>query len=162
MGQEEESFAPVRRADVGRSEQIPFDIAPERGKVGQDVGEPKRKVSGDVFAEEESGAALAEDAQDFGPQVSLVIGSASRSGARERLARVAAHDEIHRATPGSSVEGSKVTPDRSIGQLAALHRRDQTRGRECFPLDVADCASRSNALESQVDPTDPGAQTEGT
>lgn len=106
MGQEEEPLAPVRRTDVGRAEQIPLDIAPELGKVVQDVGEPKRKVSRDVLAEEEPRSAVAEDAQDLGPQVALVIRSAARSGDAERLAWVSANDEIHCATPGSSVEGS--------------------------------------------------------
>ena len=46
----------MRRSNVGRAEQAPFNIRPDFGKVGKDVGEPKRKVSGDVFAEQVSGS----------------------------------------------------------------------------------------------------------
>lgn len=162
VGQEEQPLSPMRRSDLARGEHAPFNMRPHFGKVGKDRGEPKRKVSCDVLAEQISGSALAVDPQDFGPEVSRVGCAESSSCGAEWLAGVSANDEIHAATPCSSIEGSQVTPDRSLSQPPFLHRCDQTRGSECFPLDVADRASRSKALESKVDPADSGAQAEGT
>ena len=62
----------MRRSDLARGEHAPLDIRPDFGKVGKDSGEPKRKVSGDVLAEQVAGSALAVDPQDFGPEVSRV------------------------------------------------------------------------------------------
>ena len=44
-GDDEEPGALVGRADVGRSYNRPFRIEPEVGKVSEDVGKPKSKVS---------------------------------------------------------------------------------------------------------------------
>lgn len=162
VGQEEQSFPLMGSSNVGRLEHTPLDIRPQGGKPLEDFLEAKAEVSKDVLAEQVSGSALAVDPQDFGPEVPGVSFSESLPGRAERLARVSANDEIHAATPRSSVEGSQVTPDRSLSQPPFLHRCDQTRGRECFPFDVTDRASRSKALESKVDPADAGAETEGT
>jgi hypothetical protein len=96
----------MRRPNVGRGEHAPFDIRPHFGKVGKDSGEPKRNVSEHVFAEQVAGSALAVDAEHFGPEVPRVGGAASQSGVGKWLAWKSANDEIHAATPRSSVEGS--------------------------------------------------------
>jgi hypothetical protein len=106
VGQEEQPLALVRRAHVARSEQIPLDIRPALGKVGKNSVEPKRKVPGDVLAEQVSSAALAPDSEHVGPQVAFVEPARALSGEAEGLAWVPRNDEIHRATPNSSVEGS--------------------------------------------------------
>lgn len=75
---------------------------------------------------------------------------------RERLARVAAHDEIHRSTPGSRVEGDQIRPNRREIQetfFHALKERVDTKG---FPLHENDRASVWNSeLESKVKSADP-------
>jgi hypothetical protein len=106
VGQEEEPIPAMRRPNVGRGEHTPFDIRPHFGKVDKDSGEPKRNVSEHVLAEQVAGSALAVDAEHFGPEVAGVGGAASHPCGAERLAWVSANDEIHAATPRSSVEGS--------------------------------------------------------
>jgi len=161
VGQEEESASTVGRSHVLRGEQVPDDIAPELGKVSKHVGEPKRKVPLNVLAEEEARAGLLEDAQDLRPEVALVDFSEALAGGAEWLARIARHDEIHRSTPGSSVEGSQVAPDRSTSQDSVVHARDQNRGCMSFSLHVADRASRSQGVQPEVEPSDAGAEAEG-
>jgi len=56
VGQHEESLAQLRGADLGRGEQTPLRIEPERGKVAKDVGEPKLNVPRHVLEEDEGRA----------------------------------------------------------------------------------------------------------
>jgi len=70
----------VRRAHVGRSEQIPFRIEPKRGKVGKTVSEPKSNDPWDIFKEYKSGFDFFEDSRDIGPEPPVVIGSALSAG----------------------------------------------------------------------------------
>lgn len=146
----------MRRAHVGRSHADPLRIEPDGGKVGKHVGEPKRKVSSDVLAEEERRTALLEDAVDLGPQVALVVGSASASCLRERLAWVSRNDEIHRATPASAVEGSQIVVDRSLIQRRLRHPFHEAGCGESVPLDHAHGADPAG--QAEVETSDPGAE----
>jgi hypothetical protein len=49
VGEEEETFALVCRADGGRRYNQPFRIEPEAGKVGEDVGESEGNMPCDVL-----------------------------------------------------------------------------------------------------------------
>lgn len=160
VGQDEEPLASVRRSDIGRAQHTPLRIEPERGKVGKDVGEPKRNVPGDVLEEPKRGAGFVEDSCDVRPQVSLVGVAESSSGDAEWLARVAACDEIHRATPRSSVEGSKVRPDRRAIQGLVFHPGHEDGRGESVPLDITHGATPGG--QAEVDASDTGAQAEGT
>jgi len=162
VGQEEQPLAWMRRAHVGRSEQIPLDIEPERGKVGKHSGEPKRKMPGDVLAEEERRFARHQDAADLGPEVPGITMAEPSSGVGVGLTRISGHDEIHSAAPRARIKGSQAAPDRSRSQGTALHRRDQSGGGERLPLQVADRASRAAAFEAEVEAADAGAEGEGT
>ena len=159
-GEDEDSLSLVRRSDIGRSEHTPFRIEPERGKVGKNVGEPKRNVPCDVLEESQAGSRLGEDASDLGPQMSLVGISESFACLAERLAGVSACDEIHASTPRTSVEGSEVRPDRSAIQGLVFHPGHEDGRGEGVPLDVAN-ASRILG-QAEVDASDTGAQAEGT
>lgn len=57
------------------------------------------------------------------------------------LARNSANEAIHKATPWAAVEGSDIRPHRSRSQPALLHRVNQDRAGEGFPLDQHDRAS---------------------
>lgn len=57
------------------------------------------------------------------------------------LARYAANEAIHKATPWAAVEGSDIRPHRSRSQPALLHRVNQDRAGEGFPFDQHDRAS---------------------
>lgn len=158
VGHEEQPLASVRRAHVLRSEQIPFRIDPAFGKVGKDVGEPKRKVPADVLAEEQWGVAVVEDPQDVRPNVPFVVRAAALSGDREGLARVSTSDEIHRSAPRASIEGGQVVPDRRVIQVRRFHPRHESGCREGFPFDVTHSASVDGESESEVDTPDTGTE----
>jgi len=160
VGQDEQPFASMRGSDIGRAEHTPLRIEPERGKVGKNVGEPKRNVPCDVLEEPERCAGLVEDSSDVRPEVALVVGAEPSPGDAERLARVAARDEIHASTPRSSVEGSQVRPDRSRIQGRVFHPGHEDGRGEGFPLDVANGARPSG--QAEVDPADSGAERDGT
>jgi hypothetical protein len=56
VGNNEEPFQSVRRAGVGCSNSAPSRIEPQGGKVGEDVGKPKSKVSGHVLQDDPAGS----------------------------------------------------------------------------------------------------------
>lgn len=58
-----------------------------------------------------------------------------------RLARDAANEAIHDATPRAAVEGGDIAPYRSLTQETLLHRCDQVAGGEGLPLHEHDAAS---------------------
>lgn len=74
------------------------------------------------------------------------------------LAGQTGNEAIHAVAPWASVEGGKVRPHRRRIQEAAFHERDQLRGGECFPLDVANRSSRESCSESKVEHADAGAE----
>lgn len=124
-------------------------------------------MTGDVLEEAPGGLALSKNANDVWPQVTLVVLPLPVSGEAERLAWVAASDEVHDATPRASVEGSQVTPDRRRSQATLLHLRCQSGDGERFPLHHADRASASeprlssSSVEAEVKPATSGAQADG-
>jgi hypothetical protein len=89
----------------------------------------------------------------------LILLAKALAGVTERLARIAASDKIHDATPRSAVEGSQVAPDRSRSHDFFRHASRQYRGSERFALNVADNASRSacGKVNSEVEAAVPGA-----
>jgi hypothetical protein len=89
-----------------------------------------------------------------------IVCSTTLAGEAERLARVAANDAIHDATPRLAVEGSQVRPDRRRSHGFVFHARCQDRGGECFAFNVADDASRSakGKLNSEVESADAGTE----
>ena len=95
-------------------------------------------MSADVFEDAEGGLALVHDPSDLGPQVPVVGSAHLGAGHAEGLTGVSAHDEIHAATPRSSVESDDVRPDRSFIQGTRRHSRDQIRGSVAFPLHHGD------------------------
>lgn len=160
VGQHEESLTPVRRSGVGRSKQTPLRMEPEAGKVRENDVESQSKVSCDILKENEGRVGLFDDSRDVRPQVALVLDAESLARDRERLAGVACSDEIHSAAPRSSVERSKVRPDRSAIHRRVFHPGHENGRSEGFPLDVANTPRPSG--QPEVDASDPGAERNGT
>lgn len=156
VGQHEESLAQVRRANIGRGEQTPLRIEPERGNVAKHIGEPKAKVAWDVLEEDDGSSALFDDSSHLGPEVSLVRFSESLAGDGEWLARVASNDAIHDATPRSAVEGSEIVGDRSAIQLRRFHPGHEDGRGKGVPLDVAHGAAVGGQSDAELEPADPG------
>lgn len=144
-------------SNVVRSEHTPLRIEPECGKVGKDVGEPKRNVSLHVLEEDDADAGLVDDAPDVRPQVPLVVAPESFAGDAERLARVTGREPIHAATPCASVECSQVVPDRRAREIGS-HVGHQDGRRERVALDVASRFQSESVSEPQLEPTDSGAK----
>lgn len=161
MGQQEEPFPEMRRPDFGRAETIPLRSEPAFGKVFEDFGKTEFDERRYVLQKERSRLAIADDAGDVGPEVSLVLLSATLAGRGERLAREPRHEEIHASTPATSVEGREVGPNRCFVQKALGHARCQDRAGFDFPLDVADRASAwQSESHAEVEPGDAGAEGE--
>jgi hypothetical protein len=160
VGQDEDPFAAVGRAGIGRSNTCPFRIEPERGQVSENLIEPHRKQPWDVFQEDEAGSHFPNDSRHIRPDPPLVVGAEALACDRSWLARKPTVNQIHDSTPRATAEGSEVVPDRSVIQGAVLHMRDQARGGKCFPLHVTDGASDSG--KGEVDPADAGTKREGT
>lgn len=117
IGEYPEPVAAVRGADGTRRDTVPFDIVPERGQVPEYGSEVVvSKESTDVLQERVAGSNLAKDAGRPRPAVPFVVGPALATGAGKGLTGEAASDDIHAATPGSSVEGAGVIPDREQGE----------------------------------------------
>jgi hypothetical protein len=160
VGQDPQPLSTVRSPNLGRAEHAPFRMEPQRGKVGKDVGEPKRNVSCDVLEEPKPSARFVEDSAHVRPKVPRVIGSGSTARDAERLAWVTASDEIHCATPSAAVEGRQIVPDRSLIQARVRHPLHEHGRREGFPLDVANSATPPG--QAEVKSSDAAAQAEGS
>lgn len=150
----------MRGSNFGRTKSAPFRIEPARSEVFEDFFEAEADMTGDVLEESEACAGLDKDSSDLGPKVPLILVSESLPGDGEGLTGVSTCDEIHAATPRSSVEGSQVRPDRSRIQGRFFHPRHENGRGETFPLDVANGARPLG--QAEVDPSDTGAERDGT
>nr|WP_234819483.1 hypothetical protein [Rhodopseudomonas palustris] len=103
-----------------------------------------------------------DDAAGGAPQIALVIGAEALAGEAVRLARDAANNAIHEATPASAVEGGDIAPHRRCSHETLPHRFDQVSDGEGFPLHQHACASAWDCqLESEIKPAASGAQADG-
>lgn len=120
-----------------------------------------REHPADVFEEEEPGSRLDEDPARVGPQVALVVFAEALAGEGMRLARDAANDSIHEATPWAAVEGGDIAPQRRWSHKTLLHRADQLAGGEGFPLHETDVASACDCqLNTEVETSSTGAEAD--
>lgn len=115
--------------------------------------------AGCVFQEDPAGLHFANDTSDVGPDPPLVFDALSGSGDAPGLARESRRDEIHDATPRSTVEGGYVTPDRSLIQGRVFHPRHECGCGVSLALDE-DTTSivRECQVQSEVDASDAGAE----
>lgn len=113
----------------------------------------------DVFKEAEARLDLAHDPCDVRPEVARVFVAELASGDAERLARIAAMDDIHQAAPRSAVESGNVVPDRRAIQPLVLHPRHERGRRIGFPLDVTHSSISSvGDVEAEVETSGSGAE----
>jgi len=76
-----------------------------------------------------------------------------------RLTREASTENIHRSTPGSSVEGLDVIPDWSVIEVAVFDPGLDDLLAVLVPFDVADgTGGESRQSEAETEPTVPGEQ----
>lgn len=159
--QDEEAPAPVRRADLIRREQSRFDASTHARQLAGDNVEAEIDMADDVLEEEPLGPDVADDAGDVRPEVPGIGGAELLAGGRERLARVARSDDVHRSTPERAVEGGEVVPDRSRMKARVLHPGHESGRREGIPLDEAHSAIAGlGDGDAEVQAGDAGAEGE--
>lgn len=107
VGQDKDPVSAVRGANGCSWHAIPFRVIPALGQVSENSSEPQGKVPWDVLQERVSWSYCANDSEDFGPKMTLVVFAASLSGVTERLAGVPA-DEHVKVSKLISFEGADV------------------------------------------------------
>lgn len=113
----------------------------------------------DILEEAEGRFGFAHDAGDVRPEMSRVFVAELASGDAERLARIAAMDEIHHAAPRSAVEGGNVVPDRRAIQGRVRHPRHERGRRVGIPLDVTHSSIGWHGdMQAEIKPSRSGAE----
>lgn len=155
VGQQEEAGPLVGRSHVrSANEDGSADVAVSL-ELGEDGGKSS-PCTADVLPEEKRGLALVGNADLLEEEAAaLTVEPGLLSGDREVLARCAASDAIHDATPRAAIEGGEVVPDRSLTQGLLLHPGHEAGRGEGFPLDVHHTSTRSSGCEvnSEVEPS---------
>jgi hypothetical protein len=124
-----------------------------------DVEISESKVSCDVLEETSGRLYLVNNAFDGRPEMPRVIDAKALPSGAERLARVAANDEIHDSTPRAAVEGSAIRPNRRRVQCTFFHARSQLLDRVCFVFNAADRASISERqMDAEIESSGSGAE----
>ncbi len=141
VGHNPDSFPLVRCAGMDSSEHSPRSIIPHLGQVSDHSSKPARSEHWGVFHEHEARSHLANDSGHLAPQAGACsVDSCTATGCADVLAREAARDDIHEASPRASVEGSHVVPDREgVETSVVLSGREDAAG-VVVELDGADGA----------------------
>ncbi len=136
-GEDEQPLPLVGRADFRRRKEACRKAVAHADQSCGDFGEAEAEMMGDVLEEDEGRPDLADDAGDMRPEVPRIVRAPALARDRERLARIARSDDVHRAAPRAAVEGSNVVPDRRSIQGRVLHPRHESGCGVGFPFDMA-------------------------
>ncbi len=136
-GEDEQPLALVRCADFRRREEARRKAVAHADQSSGDFGEAEAEMMGDILEEHEGRFDFADDAGDMRPEVARVVGTAALTRDRERLARIARSDDVHRAAPRAAVEGGNVVPDNSLIHGRVFHPRHESGCGIGFPFDMA-------------------------
>ena len=116
-------------------------------------------MMGDIFKEDEGRFDFADDASDMRPEVAWILAAEPSARDRERLARIARSDDVHRAAPRAAVEGSNIVPDNSLIQGRVFHPRHESGCGEGFPFDMAHSTiSGDGDGKPEIEPARTGAE----
>ena len=135
MGQDEDAEPLVRRADFCRAEQARRRRVAHAPKLSEDGFKAKGDVTCDVFEKDPFGAALDDDAGDFGPEVPGIVGTTAFSGRAEGLAGVSGEDCVEGPAEGPGIEAAQVIPDWRWRKVSGALGRDEDRAGICLPFD---------------------------
>jgi len=159
--EDEEPLALVGRANFRRREEACRKAVAHADQSAGDFGEAEAEMMGDILEEDEGRLDLADDAGDMRPEVARVVGTPALACDRERLARIARSDDVHRAAPRAAVEGGNVVPDNSPIQGRVFHPRHESGRGVGFPFDMAHSTiSGDGEDEPEVEPACAGAERE--
>ena len=160
-GEDEQPLALVGRTDFRRREEACRKAVAHADQSCGDFGEAEAEMMGDILEEDEGRFDFADDAGDMGPEVARVVGTPALARDRERLARIARSDDVHRAAPRAAVEGSNIVPDNSLIQGRVFHPRHESGCGEGFPFDMAHSTiSGDGDGKPEVKPASAGAEGE--
>lgn len=161
MGEDEETLPLVGRADFRRREEACRKAVAHADQSCGDFGEAEAEMMGDILKEDEGRLDLTDDAGDMRPEVPWVLRAPALARDRERLARIARSDDVHRATPRAAVEGGNIVPDRRAIQGRVLHPRHESGCGVGFPFDMAHSTiSGDGDSEPEVETARAGAEGE--
>ena len=114
-------------------------------------------MGADVLEEAPLGLDFFDDAADVGPHPAGIGGAQALAGAAFALARVAARDDIHKATPRAAVEGGNIVPDRCLIQGRVFHPGHESGRSVGFPFDVTNSSiSGLGDVQSEFETTSAG------
>ena len=161
VGKDEEPFASVRRTDFRRRKEACRKAVAHADQSAGDFGEAEAEMMGDILEEDEGRLDLVDDAGDMGPEVAWILAAEPSARDRERLARIARSDDVHRAAPRAAVEGGNIVPDSSLIQGRVFHPRHESGCGEGFPFDMAHSTiSGDGDGKPEVEPACAGAKRE--
>lgn len=114
-------------------------------------------MGADILEKSPFGPGLDEDSAEMRPEPTRVLDPETAAGVALALARVAARDDIHDATPASAIERGNVVPDRSAIHGLVRHPGHESGRCAGFPLDVTNSSiSGVCDVESEFEPSSPG------
>lgn len=160
--QNEKPIAPDRCARLSRAEQSALQRKTKSLKVSPNsLGAPFVNHAGHVLDKDEPDSRLDDDPPRGRPQIALIVLAPSFASSAPRLARDAANEAIHKAAPWAAVEGSGIAPHRARSHETLLHRCDQMRDGEGFPLHHADRSSTWHCqFDAEIETAAAGAEGE--
>jgi len=160
-GEDEEPLSLVGRADFRRREEACRKAVAHADQSCGDFGEAEAEMMGDILEEDEGRLDFADDAGDMRPEVARVIRAPALARDRERLARIACSDDVHRAAPRAAVEGGNIVPDNSLIQGRIFHPRHESGCGVGFPFDMAHSTISGKCDgEPEIKPARAGAERE--
>jgi hypothetical protein len=151
-GQDKDPLPLVDRANFRRAENAPRRSVTQSAQVFDNVGQPQRDMSLDVFKETGTWSHCSNSGCDKWPEVPWVFSAKSLAGCTEWLARVAAREDVHQSVKLSPRESLEIAPDRCVVQESRFSLCSQVRCGEGFDLDKSDCAKAAAncSLEAEV------------
>lgn len=159
--EDEEPLTLVGRTDFRRREEACRKAVAHADQSAGDFGEAEAEMMGDILEEHEGRLDLGDDAGDMRPEVARVVSAPAFACNRERLARIARIDDVHRAAPRAAVEGGNVVPDNSLIHGRVFHPRHESGCGVGFPFDMAHSTiSGDGDGEPEIEPARAGAEGE--
>ena len=135
MGQDEDAYPLVRRANFCRAEQTRRRRVAQSPKLSQDGFKAEGEVTGDVFEENPLGVAFTDDPGDIGPEVAGVVGTLAFASGTEGLAGISGEDDVESAAKGAGIETAQIVPDRGRGEIPGALGGDEDSARPILPFD---------------------------
>ena len=150
----------MRCSDFTRREYAPRCSITHSCQILDDVGQPHRDMSLDVFKETDIWSHCSNSICNERPKVPGVFFPKSLSCCAEWLAWVAPREDIHLSTKLCEREGFKIRPNRCCVQESRFHFSDQVRAGETFDLRKSDCAKIWDcSAESNINASVSSAET---